>query len=236
MIFKRLLIAVATIVATGSTLFAQVGFGPEVGLNGSAYNVRSGGVGVDAQARLGARIGAIADMAINENLYFQPGILYTGTGYKTNLPIGWEQYVINTIEVPLNLQYKIGMLGRDRFFVGAGVFAGYNRGGYYRRHVPAMSVFPAIDSRRNLNVGNWTADDINTFDFGFGANIGYQTTSGLFVRLRTQMGIINMRPGGTADNSIRSTSTSITFGYIFYRRHANGQLMLGRAANGKPKR
>lgn len=223
---RKLIFAVAMLIA-GQTAQAQWGLGPEVGANLSNYTVKNAGVSQDIQVRGGGRLGVVGDFAINDNLYFQPGAYFATNGYRINLSDGYELHVLNTLDIPLNIEYKIGMLGTDRFFIGAGPYVGFNTGGFVRRHAESLPGI-IVDSRRNLSVGTWPTDDIKPLDLGGNVNLGYQSTSGLFVRLKAQMGILNMMPKGNSDNMIKSTSFSLSVGYIIYKRNENGTLYVGR--------
>ena len=201
----------AILIFSVNAVTAQLGFGPEVGLNGSKDMVRTAGVDKHAKTRFGMRIGGLADIALTDNLYLQPGLYYVSNGYKTNFNGGHDEYGINTVEIPINVVYKIGTPGNNRFFVGAGLFVAYNKDGYYHIFSPLF-----VDSKSDLRIGGGATDEIKHFDAGIGINAGYHVTEGLFFRVRSQMGIVNMSPQASSENSIKSFSFGVTVGYIFY--------------------
>jgi len=220
--FTSLLIALLIIVSVSAK--AQLGFGGEVGLNGSKDMVKYKGETQTKEFRYGLRAGGLADIALTDNFYFQPGIYYVANGFKSNFTGGHDEWSINSLEIPMNITYKIGQLGSNRFFVGAGPYIGFNTGGYVLTNEPPQ----LVNSKRDINIGGKIVDDVRTFDAGLGINAGYQLTAGLFFRARTQFGLINMYPLGNSDNSIRSFSFGITAGYIFYRRNKEGVLIIKR--------
>jgi len=217
----------------GSTLAlsssAQMGFGVEAGLNFSNYNVKRNGVMNQSDFRNGGRIGILSDMALTDNLFFQPGIYYVNNGYKTDITGGFNQINVNSIEIPLYLQYKIGMLGVNRIFLGAGPYMAWNKDGTNYTHTAT------IDSKSDLKVGSKVTDVIRPFDIGAGINFGYQVTAGLFVRARAQMGILNQYPGGTPDSYTKSYGFSISAGYLFYTRDKSGKMKINRDRNPQSK-
>ena len=203
---------------------AQLGFGGEIGLNGSQDMVKVAGNDKPTLLRFGMRIGGLSDIALTDNFFLQPGLYYVANGYKANFTGGHEEYNINTIEIPVNIIYKFGKLGASRLFVGAGPFIGYNINGYYKVFSPLF-----VDSRSDLKVGGGATDQVNNLDAGVGVNVGYQLTEGLFLRARTQVGFLNMSaPTANDNNTLRSFSFGITAGYIFYAHDKDGTLRINR--------
>ena len=154
---------------------AQLGFGGEVGLNGSQYMVKVGGNDKPTLLRFGMRIGGLSDIALSDNFFLQPGLYYVANGYKANFTGGHEEYNINTIEIPVNITYKFGKLGTNRLFVGAGPFIGYNIHGYYKVFSPLF-----VDSRSDLKVGGGATDQVNNLDAGVGVKCRLPTDRGSF--------------------------------------------------------
>lgn len=218
---KRFLLVAGMFLAL-SPLRAQTGFGVEAGYNLSGYSVKSGGAMVPADVRYGGRIGALADLAITDNVYFQPGLYYVSNGFKSNIATGYQSFRINTIEIPLNFEYKIGMLGTNRVFLGAGPYFGWNKDGNVLVHTNV------VDSRRDLMFGAGKGNDFKAVDLGAGVNVGFQLTAGLFARLRGQMGITNLDPSSASDSHVRNYSFGLTVGYLFYMRNSNGTLKINR--------
>lgn len=226
---KHIFLLSALLGAIALHSYAQMGLGIEAGANWSDYTVKLPAGTKKTQFKTGMRLGILSDMALSDNFYFQPGIYYLGGGYHTNLSNGYEQYDLNTIEVPLNIQYKIGPLGANRVFVGLGPFVAFNRSGSYHVRVPY------VDSKRALHFGNDAADDIKYFDVGAGINVGYQITDGLFARVGAQMGIMDAAPKGVPNTSAHSLGICVSAGYLFYRRDKEGKIMIHRDRSEKQK-
>jgi len=224
---KRIFLLSAFLLPATISGYAQMGFGAEIGYNLSNYSVKLNGAMASTDFRGSARLGALSDMAITDNLYFQPGVYYVANGYKTDIAGGFRQYTVNTIEIPLNIEYKIGMLGTNRVFLGAGPYFGYNISGTNYVHTKT------VESRSALNVGKGVANDFRQIDLGAGINIGYQHTSGLFARFRSQMGFLDLYPGTAANSSITSYSFCLSAGYLFYRKGKDGKIRIDRDRTGK---
>jgi hypothetical protein len=208
---RQFLITSALVIFLASQAQAQIGYGFEVGFNMSDYNIKSNGNIRKTNFKNGGRAGILADIPINEDFVFQPGVYYVTNGFHVDLPLGYERYKINTFELPLNVQYAIGDADNNHIFVGAGPFLAYNRDGKFNIH----SGF--VDSERRILTGASPANDIRSLDIGAGVNVGYRLPMGLFVRLRAQMGFRNLAPKNTTgdDNKMRSMGFCLSGGYWF---------------------
>lgn len=188
---------------------AQVGIGPELGFNASGYNHVKDNEKVNTDLKYGGRIGVVFDWGLSDHLYLQPAALYVTNGYKEAFQNGTKTFLINTIEVPINLEYKFSTPEHNRFFVGAGPFIGFNKAGAVKTDVGK------VHSRRDILIGTGDADEIIVFDLGAGVNGGYELSEGFYVRLRAQMGFLNIQPHGDSFNSLKSYNFGISFGYLF---------------------
>jgi hypothetical protein len=196
------------------SLCAQISIAPEVGLNVSNYIVKEKGKHVNTSVKLGGRIGITAEKQLTNNLYLQPSLLYVTNGYKGPFQTGHVIYIVNTIELPIMLQYKFCAPGRSRFFVGAGPYVSINKDGAMR------VVVGSINSRRDLGLGASVIDDIKIPDVGLRVNGGYQFYDGFYAKIHAQMGFLNMQPKGDEDNSKRHYNFGVSFGYLL-GKHKN---------------
>ena len=195
------LLAVATI-ATNSK--AQLAIAPELGLNMSNITGKSMGTDLNLNMKAGLAIGANVDFGLTDNISLQPGLYYLMNGAKASQGDG--SINISTLQIPVNVEYKFGEEGGNRFFVGIGPYIGYNlsataKGG-------GNSVTWKIGSDKDN-------DQLKAMDFGLGLNVGYLLTNGFFVRAHYQMGLTNLDPIGDADNSMKSSAIGLTVGYYF---------------------
>ena len=210
------LIMAVLVMASGTTL-AQVGYGPEIGLNMSTYYGKSHGLTLANGLKYGGTFGGVAEVELDEHWFLLPGLFYLRNGYTSKLYVGGkigfnqdetQTTGINTIEIPVNIQYKFGGPKQVRFFVGIGPYVAANVTG-------SVQIKGPVNNTRNIQIGHTTDNDIKIWDAGLGINGVYQVTEGLFFRLRYQMGLVNMNPYGNADNTLKNYSFGITMGYIF---------------------
>ena len=204
---KKTILSIFSVAAIATATNAQVTYGPEVGLNISNYMGKSGGKTQSTTAKAGLRVGGVVDFGLTDNISLQPGIFYVMNGYKQSA-FGTDVSVsVNTIEVPINVEYKFGMPGGNRFFVGVGPYIALNMGGNVK-----ISGMPD----RSLQIGSdANKDDMKALDFGAGINFGYQLVKGFYARAHYQMGFSNLDPAGNADNTMHNSNFGVAVGYMF---------------------
>jgi hypothetical protein len=123
------------------------------------------------------QVGLSGDVKIASILYFQPGILLTGKGSKTESgdPNGntWYKATSNPyyVEVPVNFVLKFGGDDKDkdaaRFFVGAGPYLGIGVAG--KNKVEGEFLGASFSSEEDIE---WSDDDPSTLDYEEGAGYG----------------------------------------------------------------
>ena len=209
---KKPILILLALLASGTFLRAQISWGPEAGLNGSNYISKLGGNTISTTAKLGVRVGGVVDMGLGNNLAFEPGLFYLMNGYKLSYAGATETANINTLEIPLNILFKIGEPGRGRFWFGLGPYLAFNLSGNVK--VPGFNGGSSISE--SLKFGSTAGtDEMKSSDFGVGFNVGYQLADGLFLRAGYQKGVKNLVPGGNGNNSQTSSNFSVTVGYLF---------------------
>ncbi len=198
----------AGLLITAAPASAQIYVGGEVGLNVSSYTGKLGGKNKRA-VRLGETAGFIFSKDITWHLSFMTGITYARNGYQV-LKDGISYKVsINTFEVPLNLEYQIGLTKKQNYFVGGGPYVATNTHGRTSLSGP----FPA---NQDLRVGLGAGDDIKRYDVGCSLWFVFQATKGLFFRARCQSGFFNLDPSKySKGNEMRNQDFRLTVGYMF---------------------
>lgn len=225
------LFSIAIAVLSVSTQ-AQFRFGPEVGVNIGSISRELAGFSVSNSVRAGLRAGAIADVRIMDNLYFQPGVFYSMRGTKSTMDlfglIKIEQtYSVNYVELPLNIQYKAGNVGEGRLFIGLGPYAGYVVGGKVITKVD-QSLLQLLggsgtgglelpEEEQKLSVGTDSTDHVRPFDIGANVNLGYELPMGLIFRGQFGFGFLNTAPVHEISGqevSQKNWTGSITIAYL----------------------
>jgi outer membrane protein with beta-barrel domain len=202
-----------TTAAAAQNGHSRIVFGVEAGVNLSNYYFKHDLYSWSNDMIVGGRAGGIVDIALSNQLYFQPGLFYAMNGTKATYRVvqtkSHETININTIELPANILYKTGKPDAGRFFVGLGPYVGYNVSGTITNTSSDLS-------KGTVHIGsNKDNDDIKPLDFGVGATAGYELACGFFVRLRYEIGLFNLTPNTNAGASIKSTSYGINVGYLF---------------------
>jgi hypothetical protein len=189
---------------------AQISLGPEVGFVESNYKGQSMGNTDNTSVKLGFDIGGVVSIRMVGGLFIQPGLLYVRNGAE--FPNGAGSMSINTLEVPVNLLYKFAKPGRDGLFVGLGPYIARNLSGVNKQTDPIYG-----NSTSSVAIGtDPNTDAMKPFDLGLGFNAGYGLMHGFFVCIHYQVGLVNLTPGGNAQNTLQSMNFGMSAGYLFW--------------------
>lgn len=204
---NRLLSIVLILVLSASFAIAQepgkMSFGILGGVNFQNLNGKiSSGDKLENDMLLGFHGGVNVQIPIAPEFYFQPGLMFAIKGAKnTKTILGSEitdEIKLNYIEVPLNLVYK-GALGNGFVMLGFGPYVAYGISG---KEVVAGNSF-------SYEKGV----DYNAFDAGANIFVGYEMSSGIFLQLDTQFGMLDIDPN--ENNTAKNTGFGLSLGYRF---------------------
>jgi hypothetical protein len=150
---------------------------------------------------LGFHAGVNVQIPIAPEFYFQPGLMFSQKGAKNTYTIMGAEFTdqikINYIEMPLNLVYK-GAIGNGFVMLGFGPYLAYG--------ISGKQIFEgkSITFERGA--------DYNAFDAGANIFAGYEMSSGLFLQLDTQFGMLNINPKDKNTTNDQSTAKNTGFG------------------------
>jgi hypothetical protein len=129
-------------------------------------------------------VGVVGDMEFSENLFLQPGLLFTGKGSQHQTGETPFDYYNSTtapfyLEVPLNLIYK-GNGDYSRFFTGGGPYIAYGIAGKTSMEGKSGGQFYSIVTPIHWTKGEATGETkadvgmtkMNRFDYGVNAIAG----------------------------------------------------------------
>lgn len=202
---------------------AQVGYAPEVGVNFSnmRYAPPFPFQHASTQTLIGPRIGGIADLDLGAHIYLQPGIFFSGMGAKRNISYNFhdtseainETLRLNYIQVPINVLYKTGSQGDNRFFFGAGVYFAELIGG-------KDQVNDLIDTGTGHTFAiNTTLSPKNnavaSFDLGVNVTIGYEMRMGAYIRAFYSMGVRDLSLDSDYGETDKNYAGGVSVGYFF---------------------
>lgn len=127
-------------------------------------------------------VGVVGDMEFSENLFLQPGILFTGKGSQHQTGETPFDYYNSTtapfyLEVPLNLIYK-GNGDYSRFFAGGGPYFSYGIAGKTNMEGRSDGQFYSLVTPIQWTKGEAKTDvgmtRMNRFDYGINAIAGIE--------------------------------------------------------------
>jgi hypothetical protein len=190
---------------------AQVGFATEMGLNRCDMNFRVNGNLYNTDTKSGLALGGIVHCAMGNNFFVESGLFYLSNGCMVP---GAGNIKINTIQMPLNIDY-ISSIAQDHGIHGFGGISPYIA--YNMNGTGADGTALKIGSKKGDAYGKG-GDDLKALYYGIGVNVGSILPMGLYVRVRYQISLTNLLPGGDDKNSIYSYSACVTMGYIFNYR------------------
>lgn len=178
---------------------AQTRFGVKGGLNLSSMSLKSEGISFDSKLAAGFNLGLISELTLNENLFLQPGLLFTTKGSKYKDFDG--RYSTNNIEIPINLLYKL-CTGSTKFFGFAGPYIGYAVSGKYKAEGVSSNIKFYGDNR-----------EMNAFDLGLNVGLGVEVQN-FQISAQYGLSLTDLAPGSsdTSKNRVLGVSIAYLFG------------------------
>lgn len=171
----------------------------------------------------GFNIGINAEIPLAPQFYFQPGLLFTTKGAKSeDLILGQSikgKINISYVELPLNFLYK-PMLGQGRLLMGFGPYVALGVGGKATYEGGGSSLSEDIEFKKTVKLSD--PDDVfyvRPMDAGANLLFGYQFANKVSVQLNAQLGLTKINPeyeGASNDRTeAKNTGFGISLGYRF---------------------
>ena len=202
----------------------RTSFGVRAGVNFQNINGKDAS-GDKLENDLVARFhgGVQADIPIAPEFYFQPGLLFSTKGAKSEMVV-LEQTVTSNLniyylELPLNFLYK-PVLGNGHLLLGLGPYVAYGVGGKIKFESGDITDTEDVKFKNEVSLPE-AAEDFYLKPFDAGANLffGYQFANGLFFQLNTQLGLVNINPEfedvPDDDTAFKNTGFGLSAGYSF---------------------
>ena len=197
------------------------------GVNLANVSIADNGSVDDAKMLASFQAGIIGDFHVSSILYFQPGVLFTGKGTKTQSgtegSANWYRATSNPyyLEMPLNIVLKTP--GAVKFFGGAGPYLGVGIGG--KNKVEGALLGTGFKSEKSIE---WSNDDPTTlnneegagfgimkrFDYGLDGTVGIEGKSAV-LSVSYGWGLAKLQSGSnsSADNNNKHRVLSFTLGF-----------------------
>ncbi len=224
------IIFIAVLAMTATALQAQVNFGIVAGPNFQNVNGKGfSGEKLENGLIVGFHSGVIASIPIAPDFYFQPGILYSQKGTRSNqfqLPTKSTNNEFSTtlrisyIEMPLNLLYR-PQFGNGHILIGFGPYIAAGIGGSQVYKYGELELTQKIKFVSGVEESDWDFDHAYYKRFDAGANIfaGYEMEMGLFFRLNAQLGLLNINSEligyNGNESALKNTGFGLSLGYNF---------------------
>ncbi len=171
----------------------------------------------------GFNIGINAEIPLAPQFYFQPGLLFTTKGAKSeDLILGQTikgKINISYVELPLNFLYK-PMLGQGRLLMGFGPYVALGVGGKVTYEGGGSSLSEDIEFKKTVKLSD--PDDVfyvRPMDAGANLLFGYQFANKVSIQLNAQLGLTKINPeyeGASNDRTdAKNTGFGVSLGYRF---------------------
>ncbi|PWU04840.1 MAG: PorT family protein [Bacteroidetes bacterium] len=199
---------------------AGVSFGIRAGVNFQNITGKDNdGNKLDYKMKTGFHVGLNAEIPITEQLFFQPGLLFSTKGAKYNND-GTGSINLSYLELPLNVIYK-HPVGSGHLLVGVGPYLAYGIGGKLKYSNTGTEIDKDITFKNSVSPTDYIANFgayFKPLDYGLNTLVGYEFSENLSVQLNGQFGFANNIPdieGFTTDAKAKNTGFGISFGYRF---------------------
>jgi hypothetical protein len=167
---------------------------------------------LDNKIKAGINIGLNAEVPIAEDIYVQPGLLFSTKGAKdkTYRKINVR---LSYLEIPINLLFK-PELGDGKLLLGFGPYIGIAVGGSYtdaNGHKEKYKFAGKVSASEAS-----TQYYVRRMDFGFNFLAGYELSNKVSVQLNAQLGVANFRTkveGYSDKTKYKNTGFGISAGY-----------------------
>jgi hypothetical protein len=182
---------------------AQVKIGPKVGLNLAKMTLKASGIAIDPKTLVGFNIGAIAEFPLAENVFLQPGVLFSAKGSKYSIDSYDMKMTPGFIEIPVNCLYKLD-LSSAKLLLFAGPYFGFGISGSFESDGESV----------DISYGSGEDNDMKPFDFGLNIGVGAEIQN-IEVSAQYGLGLANLAPVTTNDTQMKVKVIGISVAYLF---------------------
>jgi hypothetical protein len=165
----------------------------------------------------GFHVGVIAEIPVGVDFYFQPGLLYTIKGAKSNDNIFGQSFKttikIAYLELPLNFIYK-PLLGKGHMLLGFGPYVARGIGGNAKFEGGGSSIEEKIKFQKTVKASD--PDDViylRPMDAGANFLVGYEFSNKLSFQLNTQLGLLKINPEYEESPNDQTSAKNTGFGF-----------------------
>jgi hypothetical protein len=188
---RKFFLLILFIAALSENVQSQLRFAPELGIG--LYSMRFSAaqyIDVSPSMKVGGKVGGILDVDMSDHMNAQLGLFLSLKGVKdvntatfADDTIAKMKETLSTtyLQLPINVLFKTGKAGYNRFFFGLGVYFAYAvsaKDKFTYDNSGNGIIFQHGSGNEKLKIGSNGAYD--GFDIGINAKIGYELATGLF--------------------------------------------------------
>lgn len=207
---------------------SAVHFGIEGGVNlNNLYKLEQDNYTKSDMLKVGAHGGFIANIGTG-HLSLQPGLRYimkggeltsSSTTPRTRIETK-DKLTFHYIEMPLNLVYSTGYWGESRFMIGAGPYGSILVNAQDKHKVKTTNLETGTDvveqGQHSLAISKKDDGEIDRYDVGANAFIGYQGASGVYAKAGASIGLVDLMNGTNIGQYYnRNYNFLFSLGYMF---------------------
>lgn len=203
---KVLLIAVIALLSLSNVNAQDVKFGAKTGLNLS--NIK--GDLDNPEAKIGFNIGAFVEIGLSDKFTFQPELLFSTQGAKSEGSEGSDSFErtikANYLNVPLMLKYAVS----DKFALEFGPQIGF----LLSADIEGTQTFDG----NTVTINEDFKDSLKSIDFGLNFGASFDIVENVFIGARYNLGlsnIIDSEDMDSDDEKAQNSVFSVSVGYRF---------------------
>lgn len=199
------------------------------GVNLANVSITDNGRIDDAKTLTSFHVGIIGDLSLADFIAFQPGLLVTGKGSKTQSGEPSDQNYFRAtsnpiyLEIPFNIVLKAPMGADTKFFAGAGPYIAVGVAGKNKTEGKIFGT--GFSSEKNIE---WSDDDPTTLDYEEGAGFGIMKrfdyglngtagieTKNILLSVNYGMGLAKLQSGSESSDDDRNKHRVLSFSIGF---------------------
>ncbi len=162
-LMKKILL-IAALVITGFSVNAQQGLKAVAGLSLSNVSYERNGIDISTSGFTGFHIGISNEFQVSDNLFIEPGILFSRKGTEINTTTSQLKLSISYLDFPVNLIYKHNLENDITLFAKGGPIISYGLSG---------TEDDGTD-KDDIRFGNEEDEEIKRVDTGFAIGGGVE--------------------------------------------------------------
>jgi len=164
--------------------------------------------------KTGYHLGANVELPVTDQIYIQPGLLFSAKGAKYNSDGATGSTGISYIEMPVNIIYKSEM-GSGKLFGGLGPYLAYGIGGKLDYKGNGVDVSKNIQFKNSVTLADYIANFgayLKPLDYGVNFLAGYELSNNLSAQLNFQLGLAKINPQIEGLSGSKATAKNMGFG------------------------